>query len=237
MDRLDYLTTEAVEDLFDMRSGYVIDFTNKSFQRFIRGTIGIDIYNDKNYKEPYSKANKLRQIMNTEPLIKVISLIDALLSYYEDHRLKADKLTDYDKKKIFDIREGLESTRKKINKELFISEDLDEEFRKISTGEISFVKMSLDDKLIQISNLIENFLKEDGKYIELDYDFITLGFIPEINIKNFRKKIHCFRHSTKESLKERNSYSENQKMFMVQFGITILTVIHKELTNNNKNNE
>ena len=54
----------AIEELFDMSTGYVLDFSNNTFERFVFESIGIDIYVDQGYEEYTSKANKLRQILN-----------------------------------------------------------------------------------------------------------------------------------------------------------------------------
>jgi hypothetical protein len=89
--------------------------------------------------------------------------------------------------------------------------------------------MALDEKLKEIGNLIEYLLKRDGKFITLNYDYIFLGFIKENDIKELRKKIHCFRHSSQESLKERKEYTENQKQFMVELGIVMCNLIYNEL--------
>ena len=71
MAKLKYTTKQAIEELFEMGSGYVLDFSNSSFDRFVSGVIGINIYKDEGYEEYCSKANKLRQIFDTEPNFKV----------------------------------------------------------------------------------------------------------------------------------------------------------------------
>ena len=38
--------------------------------------------------------------------------------------------------------------------------------------------------------------------------------------------MQCFRHCTDEALKERKSYSEKQKNFFVDYGLTIVKAIH-----------
>ena len=101
---LTYQEKTTLEELFGMSSGYVMDFTNNSFAKFVGGTINLDIYNSPGYKEYTSKANKLRQIWSDEPDAVVGTLIEALLSYYEDMRIKKDELTDYDRKKIGEMR-------------------------------------------------------------------------------------------------------------------------------------
>jgi len=229
MANLKYTTIQSLEELLDMESGYVLDFSNNSFQRFIKGIIDIDIYQDKGYENYCSKANKLRQIFETESNLKVAKLISALLNYYEDYKLKNNKLTDYDKKKIDEIKKAIEDLEKEDNEKVVVIEELDEVIQKISTRNAKFSWMALDEKLKEIGNLIEYLLKRDGKFITLNYDYIFLGFIKENDIKELRKKIHCFRHSSQESLKERKEYTENQKQFMVELGIVMCNLIYNEL--------
>ena len=50
----------VIERLFGMRSGYVLDFTNRTFQELILEVTGIDIYHDKYAVQGDSKANRLR---------------------------------------------------------------------------------------------------------------------------------------------------------------------------------
>lgn len=111
-------------------------------------------------------------------------------------------------------------------------DELDELIQKISTRNAQFSEMALDEKLKEIGNLIEYLLKKDGKFITLNYDYISLGFIRENDVKELRKKIQCFRHSSQESLKERKEYTENQKQFMVGLGIIMCNLIYNELKNN-----
>lgn len=232
MANLKYKTTQSLEELFGMQSGYVLDFSNNSFQRFIKGVINIDIYEDNGYKEYCSKANKLRQIFETEPNLKVYKLIDELLNYYEDYKLKNDDLTNYDKKKIEEIKIEIKDLSQKDDEKVVVIEELDNIIQKISTRNAQFNEMALDEKLKEIGNLIEYLLKNDKKFITLNYDYISLEFIKESDVKKLRNKIQCFRHSSKESLRERNEYTENQKHFMVEFGIVICNLIYNELKNN-----
>ena len=46
-----------LEKLFDMGTGYVLDFSNRTFSNFISETIEIDIYNDKYSDNADSRAN------------------------------------------------------------------------------------------------------------------------------------------------------------------------------------
>lgn len=76
---------EECEDLFRMRDGSVLDFSNNSFARFVGESVNIDIYHGSRYDEepPKSKAKKLRQIWNTESDSIVGKLLCDLLDYYD----------------------------------------------------------------------------------------------------------------------------------------------------------
>ncbi|MFR1707625.1 MAG: hypothetical protein ACLSV2_01890 [Clostridium sp.] len=231
MANLEYTTIQSLEELFDMRSGIVIDFSNNSLQRFIKGIIDIDIYNDDGYKEYCSKANKLRQIFEMESNSKVVQLIIALLNYCEDYKLKNNELTDYDKKKINDIRKDIEELRKQDDCKVIIDEEVDKLIQKISTRNAQLNEMALDEKLKELCNLIEYLLKRDEKFIKLNYDYISLGFIKDSDIKELRNKVQCFRHSSQESINERNAYTKKQKQFMVEYGVVICNLIYNKLKN------
>lgn len=230
MANLRYTTIQSLEELFDMESGYVLDFSNSSFQRFIKGIIDIDIYKDKGYENYCSKANKLRQNFESESNFKVTKLLSALLNYCEDYKLKNRKLADYDKKKIDETKKDIENLEKEDDEKVVVVEELDELIKKYQREIRNLV--ILDEKLKEIGNLIEYLLKKDGKFITLNYDNISLGFIEESDVKELRKKIQCFRHSSQESLIERGDYRENQKQFMVELGIVICNLIYNELKNN-----
>lgn len=104
MTKLTYQEKNTLEELFNMGTGYVIDFSNSSFQRFIEDVVRINIYEDPGYEEYSSKANKLRQILNQESDFTVGTLILALLDYYENYKLKNHTLNEYDKKQIAVMR-------------------------------------------------------------------------------------------------------------------------------------
>ena len=100
MAKLTYQEKNTLEELFNMGTGYVIDFSNSSFQRFIEDVVRINIYEDPGYEEYSSKANKLRQILNQESDFTVGTLILALLDYYENYKLKITPLMSMIKNKL-----------------------------------------------------------------------------------------------------------------------------------------
>ena len=106
---------------------------------------------------------------------------------------------------------------------------INQKFIEISNRQASFNNMSIDEKLAEIANLIENLLKKNGKFITPDYPKVCFDYISNDVVTSYRKKMHCFRHATDEAMAERNSYSEEQKNFFVDYGLTIIKAIHSLL--------
>lgn len=105
MANLTYKEKLNFEELFEMASGYVLDFSNATFARFIWETINIDIYGGLGYEEYCSKANKLRQIWEKESDAVVGILMDELLFYYEDLcSRKEEELSEWTVKRIKELR-------------------------------------------------------------------------------------------------------------------------------------
>lgn len=116
---------------------------------------------------------------------------------------------------------------------LNINDNINKMFQKISTRSNEFFKMTKDEQLQDIANLIENMLLKDNKYLELNYKEIAFNYIDNESIKRYRKQIQCFRHAHEQALKERQSFSDNQKDFLIHFGIIIINVIYKLLYKDN----
>lgn len=110
-----------------------------------------------------------------------------------------------------------------------VDDSINQKFIEISTRQASFNCMLIDEKIAEIANLIENMLKQSGKFITPEYENVCCGFIDDATVKNYRKKMQCFRHCTDEAITERKAYSEKQKAFLVDYGLTIVKAIH-ELT-------
>ncbi len=107
-----------------------------------------------------------------------------------------------------------------------IDNSINQKFVEISNRQSSFNNMSTDEKLSEIANLLENLLKKNGRFINLDYSTICFDYISNDTIAKYRKQMQCFRHATEEAINERNSYSEEQKNFFVDYGLTIIKVVH-----------
>jgi hypothetical protein len=71
----------AFERLLGMGSGYVLNFSNRTFEEFVLDTTGREIYNPKYDYGSGSKANRLRGFWNEEPNPVVAKLLGAMLDY------------------------------------------------------------------------------------------------------------------------------------------------------------
>lgn len=108
-----------------------------------------------------------------------------------------------------------------------ISDYLEQKFIEISTRNAVFDDMDTDEKLKEIVNLIENMLKkENGKYDKLDYSKLCFDYVSDEKIRTYKNKLQCFRHASDANLKQRESFSDEQKNFLIDFGLIILKAIY-----------
>jgi len=70
------------EKLFDLKSGYVLSFSNNTFEEFFREH-KIDIYSEKYHKDSGSKAKRLRAFWEAEDDKIVGQVLSALLDCWE----------------------------------------------------------------------------------------------------------------------------------------------------------
>ena len=107
-----------------------------------------------------------------------------------------------------------------------IDDSINQKFVEISNRQSTFNNMSTDEKLAEIVNLIENMLKDKGSFLSLDYSQICFDYIDDNLIKKYRHQLQCFRHSSPDAIVERGAFTEEQKMFLIDLGLTILKAIH-----------
>lgn len=81
-----------LERLLEMEGGYVLDFSNRTFQEFILETLDVDIYDEKYNYHSGSKANRLRGFWREESNPKVGKLLGALLEYWRAKRIVAQQV-------------------------------------------------------------------------------------------------------------------------------------------------
>ena len=73
-----------LERLFGMSTGYVLDFSNRTFAEFVEDTCGRDIYDARYNHGSGSKANRLRGFWTTEGNHLVGKLIGTLMDYGQE---------------------------------------------------------------------------------------------------------------------------------------------------------
>lgn len=80
MVKLTYFEQQFVEELLGMDTGYVSDFSDRTFRMFI-SDFGIDIDDEKYHINGTSKAKRLRALIELESNIQVSAILEALLEY------------------------------------------------------------------------------------------------------------------------------------------------------------
>ena len=81
MSNLTYVEKSKFEKLLGMESGYVLDFSNRTFAEFVRDSTGRDIYDSRYDYGSGSKANRLRAFWQKEENDVVGKLMSDLLDY------------------------------------------------------------------------------------------------------------------------------------------------------------
>ncbi|MGB3608332.1 abortive infection family protein [Psychroserpens sp.] len=97
MAELNYKEKFTIEKLFDMPTGYVMDFSNRTFEQFIYDSVKVNIYSEKYFYDSGSKANRLRAFIKEEPSYKVGQLISALLDYWHVKAMAKEYGFDFEK--------------------------------------------------------------------------------------------------------------------------------------------
>ena len=84
MSSLTVIERRVLEDFLKMGSGYVLDFSDQTFEEFVFESVGIEIHSNKYKINGTSKAKKLRTFWKIESDNLVGRLLNALIEYSED---------------------------------------------------------------------------------------------------------------------------------------------------------
>lgn len=87
MSRLRPIELKLINDLFGMDSGWVLDFSNKTFADFFQGEVEIDIYDDVYAFESGSKGKRLRRFLEIGQPKAIVRALSALWEYREIDRI------------------------------------------------------------------------------------------------------------------------------------------------------
>lgn len=82
MADLIYIEKANIENFLGMKSGYVMDFSDRTFQEFVGEAVGLDINDPKYHYSSNSKANRLRQFIKVESNYTFGKLLSAFCEYW-----------------------------------------------------------------------------------------------------------------------------------------------------------
>lgn len=92
MSDLTYFEKNKLKKLLGMSSGYVLDFSNRTFQEFVADVVQRDIYSGKYDYASNSKANLMRKFWEVEPNFVVAQLLNGLVEIAkEESQYRDDK--------------------------------------------------------------------------------------------------------------------------------------------------
>ncbi len=136
MSDINYFEKAKFEKLLDMQGGYVLKFSNRTFQEFIADSVRRDIYCGKYDYASNSKANLLRKFWEVEPNHVVGKLLsDLLVMAKEDSPYGDDETLFGECNKIVDrLRQGDPYEQLEEIGEEFSEKDLDVLVRSIRTS-------------------------------------------------------------------------------------------------------
>ncbi|MFA5971176.1 MAG: hypothetical protein WC780_02395 [Lentimicrobiaceae bacterium] len=144
-----------LEKLFEMGGGYVLNFSNTSFQQFIYNVCKLDIYDSKYAVYGDSKAKRLRMFWQVESDKTVGIMINEMLAYWKTNR-KINAL-EINKNEALIFNDGLRMANRlrgvvdKANS-ADSSDTTEDEFLKKEYKNIALDKLDIDNAVIEILN-------------------------------------------------------------------------------------
>lgn len=151
-----------LEKFLEMSSGYVLDFTNRSFQDFIKTAVDRDIYDDKYDRHSGSKANRLRAFWDIENDPTVGKLLIELIEYARTKKILADEdISDQEEELFKKVKnKAKKMTGEDVDEELETEKDLqDIELTKLMIDSLNLtpdVKKIVTERIGEIKKCVEN---------------------------------------------------------------------------------
>lgn len=155
MSSLTNIEKMKIEKLFGMGSGYVSDFSNRTFYEFVLTSTGKNVYDKKYEYGSGSKANLLRAFWDIEPDSIVGKLTSEMLEYWKARKLLNEETINPHEQSLFDDcleivgrLSGLVST-KPVTEDEFIQK----EFKDVSLDKINLdagIVGVLEQRLVEI---------------------------------------------------------------------------------------
>lgn len=195
MSKFSHTDKSKFEHLFGMSSGYVMDFSNSSFERFIIETAQINPYELKYEIYGNSKANRLRAVWQLESDYKIGVLLKSLLEYWSAYRINnPNPITEQEKLLITDCNNVV---NKLLGKEPTITTN-ETDFLRKEFKSASLENLNLEEPLIKVlkSRLIEIEKCIDSK-ASLSVVFICGSVLEGILLGTAMMKARDFNQSEK----------------------------------------
>lgn len=158
MSSLKMLERDCIEELFGMGSGYVMDFSNRTFSEFFRESARVDIYSEKYAANGDSKAKRLRTFIGLEADPLVGKTLSDLLEYW---RYK----TPQPNTKETALAERAKQVVERLVGKSVSPRDSGQEFLKQDFGPIAFQKIPTAGPLVTI---LESRLSEAIRCLKAD---------------------------------------------------------------------
>ena len=118
----------------------------------------------------------------------------------------------------------------KKNNEIPYSINVQDIFKIVSSANKEFKDMTLDEKLEQIRNVFSYIGKtENGKFININIDEISKGYVTKDQLISYQNELQCFRHGEKEMVNKRSEYTEEQKQFLIDYGLMLINATERYL--------
>ncbi|MFY0601957.1 MAG: abortive infection family protein [Cyclobacteriaceae bacterium] len=153
-----------LEELFYMNGGYVLDFSNNTFEEFIHESVGVEIYSLDHEYHSNSKANMLRAFWDQQPNHVVGKLNTDLINHWQSIRTKdsgyydkPNELVEHCNK----INARLKENQPVENIDVFRANSRDKDFAMLSkTIKESIAKNEPEIALDRIHTFVVKFIRE-----------------------------------------------------------------------------
>lgn len=201
MSNLNSHRVAVLEEILKMRTGYVLDFSNRSFEDFFQEYLNIDINDQKYLIRGESKANRLRTFVRLESNFLVLKLLKTLREIYQLHDPRLDEIIEW------------LSTRQEIYLDSFIlnnfksgnaNECIEALSRSVRAGKPS---EALDRLHTFAMNILINLYGDKNKEIPLHCLYIQL-----INKFKFDEEVHNILKSEQPLLEQLNNIRNNKSL-------------------------
>lgn len=208
-----YQENIIIEKIFDMGGGYVLNFSDRTFQEFIFRSMGIDIYDEKYNFRSGSKANRLRGFWEVESNYNISTLVGHLLEYWKTFKLTHDE-------GISQVEENLYNECQKIIARLKDDNPVEN---------LNSLKPNVDDEdFSRLSKSIKKAIEQNEPETALDrLHTFTVKYIRELCIKHsidFNKTtpLHSLFGSYVKYLENENIIESEMAIIILKSSISVL---------------